>query len=140
MLYWKKFLDAKPYTLISLPFFTMKLILRFVLGAGAFWLVAHYVPGVSVADWKVALILSFLWGLIGFTVKPVLVLLTLPINFLTFGLFTLVINGFLLWLLGGVVKGFEVDTFIHAIIGALALSLLIGIINWFLDATDGDNE
>ncbi|MFZ1627086.1 MAG: phage holin family protein [Candidatus Moraniibacteriota bacterium] len=118
----------------------MKLLLRWALSAGAFWLVAHYLPGISIAGWKVALILSFLWGLIGFTVKPVLVLLTLPINLLTFGLFTLVINGFLLWLLGGVVKGFEVDTFVHAIIGALALSLVIGVINWFLDVADGDDD
>ncbi|MGB4942907.1 MAG: phage holin family protein, partial [Candidatus Moraniibacteriota bacterium] len=81
----------------------MKFLLRFALTAGAFWVVAHYVPGISLAGWEVALILSLLWGLIGFTVKPVLVLLTLPINLLTFGLFTLVINGFLLWLLGGVV-------------------------------------
>lgn len=118
----------------------MKLILRFALAAAAFWLVAHYVPGISIASWKVALVLSFLWGLIGFTVKPVLVLLTLPINILTFGLFTLVINGFLLWLLGGIVKGFEVDTFVHAIIGALLLSLLVGAINWFLDVADGNDD
>lgn len=118
----------------------MKLILRWALSAGAFWVVAHYLPGISLAGWKVALVLSFLWGLIGFTVKPVLLLLTLPINLLTFGLFTLVINGFLLWLLGGVVKGFEVDTFVHAIVGALALSLLVGVINWFLDAADGDEN
>lgn len=118
----------------------MKLILRWALSAGAFWLVAHYVPGISIASWKVALILALLWGLIGFTVKPILVLLTLPITLLTFGLFTLVINGFLLWLLGGVVKGFEVDTFVHAIIAAFALSLLMGVINWFLDLADGHDD
>lgn len=118
----------------------MKLLLRWGLGAGAFWLIAHYMPGVSVASWKAALILSLLWGLIGFTVKPVLVLLTLPINLLTFGLFTLVINGFLLWLLGGVVKGFEVDTFLHAIVAAFALSILLGFINWFLDTADRDDD
>jgi len=118
----------------------MKLLLRWALGGGAFWLVAQYMPGVSVADWKVALVLAFLWGLIGFTVKPILMLLTLPITLLTFGLFTLVINGFLLWLLGGVVKGFEVDTFVHAVIAAFALSLLMGVINWFLDVADRDDD
>lgn len=118
----------------------MKLILRFALTAGAFWVVAHYLPGISIASWKAAVVLALLWGLIGFTVKPVLLLLTLPINLLTFGLFTLVINGFLLWLLGGVVKGFEVDTFVHAIIGALVLSVLVGVINWFLDAADREDN
>lgn len=111
----------------------MKLLLRWVLGAGAFWLVAHYLPGITIVGWKIALVLSLLWGFLGFTVKPVLMLLTLPINLITFGLFTLVINGFLLWLLGGVIKGFEVDTFLHAILGALLLSLLMAVINWLLD-------
>lgn len=118
----------------------MKLPLRWALSAGAFWLVAHYVPGISIASWQAAAILAFLWGLIGFTVKPVLVLLTLPITLLTFGLFTLVINGFLLWLLGGIVKGFEVDTFLNAVIGALLLSLLMAVINWFLDVADRKDD
>ncbi|MFA9262136.1 MAG: phage holin family protein [Undibacterium sp.] len=118
----------------------MKLLLRWALSAGAFWVVAHYVPGISIASWKAAVILALLWGLIGFTVKPVLVLLTLPITLLTFGLFTLVINGFLLWLLGGIVKGFEVDTFLHAVIGSFLLSLLMALINWFLDVADGDDD
>lgn len=111
----------------------MRLLLRWALGAGAFWLVAHFVPGVAIASWVTALVLALLWGLIGFTVKPILVLLTLPINLITFGLFTLVINGFLLWLLGGIIKGFEVDTFLHAFLGALLLSVLMGVINWVLD-------
>lgn len=114
----------------------MKLLFRWALGAGVFWLIAHYMPGVTVANWKAALILSFLWGLIGFTVKPILVVLTLPITLLTFGLFSLIINGFLLWLLGGIVKGFEVDTFLHATLAAFLLSLLMGLINWLLDRAD----
>lgn len=111
----------------------MQLLLRWALGGVAFWVVAHYVPGVSIASWKTALILALVWGLLGFTVKPILVLLTLPITLITFGLFTLVINGFLLWLLGGIIKGFEVDTFLHALLAALALSLLMGAINWLFD-------
>lgn len=114
----------------------MQLLLRWALGGGAFWIVAHYLPGISIASWKTALVLALVWGLLGFTVKPILMLLTLPINLITFGLFTLVINGFLLWLLGGMIKGFEVDTFFHAFVGALALSLLMGVINWLLDRDD----
>lgn len=90
----------------------------------------------SIASWKTALVLSLVWGLLGFTIKPILVLLTLPINLITFGLFTLIINGFLLWLLGGMIKGFEVDTFLHAVLGALLLSLLMGVVNWLLDRDD----
>ncbi len=115
----------------------MRLLLRWALGGLAFWLVAHFMPGIAIASWVTALVLALLWGLLGFTIKPILVLLTLPITLITFGLFTLVINGFLLWLLGGIIKGFEVDTFFHAFLGAILLSLLIGVINWVLDR--GDN-
>ncbi|TXH01454.1 MAG: phage holin family protein [Candidatus Moraniibacteriota bacterium] len=114
----------------------MSLLIRWALGGVVFWLIAHYVPGISIASWKRALLLSLFWGLLGFTIKPIWVILTLPINLITFGLFTLVIIGFLFWLLGGIIKGFEVDTFLHAFLGALLLALLMGLINWFLDRSD----
>lgn len=114
----------------------MRLLLRWVLTAGAFWVVAHYVPGISLASWKTALILALLWGLLSFTLKPLLLLLTLPINLLTLGLFTFVINGFLLFLLGGIVKGFEVDGALSGIVGGLVLSVLMMLINLILDRDD----
>lgn len=109
------------------------LLLRCGLTAGAFWIVAHFVPGIAIANWKTALIVALLWGLLAFTLRPVLLLLTLPINFLTLGLFTFVINGFLLWLLGGVVKGFEVDGPLAGLLGGLLLSVLMTIIHFLLD-------
>lgn len=114
----------------------MMLLLRWALTAGAFWVVAHFVPGISIANWKTAVLLALLWGLLAFTMKPILLLLTLPINLLSLGLFTFIINGFLLWLLGGVVKGFEVHGFWMAVVGGLILSALMTIIDWLIDRDD----
>ena len=75
------------------------LIARFLVTTLAFLLAAELVPGIEVAGFYTALVLSFFWGFVGLTVRPLLLLLALPINFLTFGLFTFVINGFLFWFL-----------------------------------------
>ena len=61
--------------------------------------------------------------------KPILILLTLPVTILTLGLFTIVINGFLFWLLSTFVKGFTVESFGAALIGAITLSL----VSWLID-------
>ncbi len=94
-----------------------------------FLVVANIVPGIHIQSFWTALVLAVLWGLIGVTLKPVLLILTLPINILSLGLFTFVINAFLLRLLSGVVKGFEVSGFGAAFWGALALSVLHWLLN-----------
>ena len=108
------------------------ILLRWVVSALGFLALPHIIPGISVQGFSTALLLAFLWGIIGITVKPILVILTLPINLLTFGIFTFVINGFLLWLLGGFVKGFEVETFWTALLGAIVLSALHMLTHWVL--------
>ena len=90
------------------------------------------ISGISVKSFVTALVLAFLWGLISITIKPILVILTLPFNILTFGIFTFIINGFLLWVLGGVVKGFEVHGFWVAVLGALFLSVVSALSQWTL--------
>src|SRR3989344_307903 len=100
------------------------LIARLLVTALAFLAAAELVPGIAVASFYVALILAFFWGVIGLTIRPILFLLTLPINFLTFGLFTFVINGFLFWFLSTFVGGFSVDGFFSALMGAIVVSLL----------------
>jgi putative membrane protein len=111
----------------------MSFIVRLVLGALAFLAVANLVPGISVATFWTALILAILWGIIGITIKPIVLILTLPINILTLGLFTFILNGFFLWLLGGIVKGFEVQGFWVAVLGAVVLSIINMLINWGLE-------
>lgn len=102
----------------------MILLFKWVISALAFLALPYIVTGISVENFGTALLLAFLWGVIGITIKPILILLTLPINLLTFGVFTFVINGLLLFVLGGIVKGFEVQTFWVALLGAMVLSLI----------------
>ena len=102
----------------------MTALLKWFVSALAFLALPHIVPGISVEGLSTALVLAFLWGVIGITIRPILVILTLPINLLTFGIFTFVINGALLFMLGGFIKGFEVETMWTAILGALVLSII----------------
>ncbi|MEI9966840.1 MAG: phage holin family protein [Candidatus Moraniibacteriota bacterium] len=108
------------------------LAIRLVVSALAFLVVAEIIPGITVAGFATALVLAILWGLINITIKPIVIILTLPINLLTFGIFTFIINGFFFWLLGGIVKGFEVHGFWTAVLGALVLSAILTIFHWLL--------
>lgn len=110
------------------------LVARLLITALAFLLAAELVPGIAVASFYVALILAFLWGVIGLTIRPLLFILTLPINFITFGLFTLVINGFLFWFLSTFVEGFMVDGFSSALVGAVIISLASWLGGKFISA------
>jgi putative membrane protein len=111
----------------------MSFIMRLVFSALAFLAVANLVPGITVASFWTALVLAILWGIINITIKPIVLILTLPINILTLGVFTFILNGFFLWLLGGIVKGFEVQGFWVAVLGALVLSILNMLISWLLE-------
>lgn len=106
------------------------LLIKWTVSALAFLALPYIVSGISVASVGTALVLALLWGILGVTIKPILLLLTLPINLLTFGIFTFILNGFLLWLLGGVVKGFEVEGFWVAVLGALILSVVNALVHW----------
>lgn len=112
------------------------IIVRWVVSALGFLALPYIVPGISVKGFATALILALLWGLVNITIKPLLIILTLPFNILTLGIFTFVINGFLLWLLGGVVKGFEVHGFLAAIFGGIVLSALHTLTHWALHRAD----
>jgi len=106
------------------------ILLKWLVSAMAFLALPYFVMGISVRGVGTALILALLWGFINVTIKPILLVLTLPINLLTFGIFTFIVNGFLLWLLGGVIKGFEVHGFFSAVLGAMVLSAIGVITHW----------
>lgn len=112
------------------------LLLKWLVSALAFLALPYIIAGISVEGFGTALILAFLWGIVNVTIKPILLLLTLPINLLTFGIFTFILNGFLLWLLGGIVKGFEVQGFWVAILGALILSFISSLTHWALHRSE----
>jgi putative membrane protein len=102
----------------------MHLILRWLISAAALFLVAYIVPGVTIENPWNALMAALVIGLINLLVRPILIILTLPVTVLTLGLFTLVINAVLFWLASTVVDGFAVDGFIAAFLGALAYWLI----------------
>ena len=102
----------------------MRILLVWILNAVALWLVTLVVPGVQVQDPVHAFIAAIVLGLVNALVKPVLVILTLPITVVTLGLFLLVLNALLFWGVGALLPGFHVDGFWWAMLGALLYSLL----------------
>lgn len=114
----------------------MKLLLIWLLNALALLAVAYFVPGIHVAGLAAALVAALVIGLVNMLIRPILVLLTLPITVLTLGLFILVINGGLFYAVGHWLQGFEVKTLVAGIIGAL----LYSIFSWLLSALLIDNK
>ncbi|SRR5258708_7965562 len=112
----------------------MHILAKWLLTALAFLAAAYLVPGISVSSVYTALLLAVLWGLMSVTIRPVLLVLTLPINILTLGLFSFFLNGVLLWLLGTFVKGFTVEGLIPAILGSIVISLVTWVGEKFLVA------
>jgi putative membrane protein len=102
----------------------MTLILVWILNAVALLVVAYLLPGITVASFGSALIAALVLGLLNMLVKPVLVLLTLPITIVTLGLFLIVLNALLFWFTGSILKGFQVNGFWWAVIGAILYSII----------------
>jgi putative membrane protein len=101
----------------------MKIIVRWMLLAAALLLVANLYAGVSVASFGAALWAALVLGLLNTLVRPLLVLLTLPVTLLTLGLFLFVINALMFWAAASVLDGFNVAGFGAALIGSLLYSL-----------------
>lgn len=110
----------------------MYILLRWLLNALALFFTTSVISGLHLTGFYAALITVLVLGLVNAIIRPLLVVLTLPINILTLGLFTLVINGFLFWFVSTAVKGFTVETFSAAFLGALLFSILSWIISQLL--------
>lgn len=107
----------------------MLIIVRIVLNALALLGIAYLIPGIHVDNLVTALIVALVLGLVNAFIRPILVILTLPINMLTLGLFTLVINAFLFWLVSRWIPGFDVPGATEAFLGALILWVVAWITN-----------
>ena len=101
----------------------MRIIIKWLLSAVALLAVAYLYPGVQVASFGSALIAAAVIGLLNMIVRPVLVVLTLPVTIVTLGLFLFVINALLFWAASGLLGGFHVNGFVAALIGSLLYSL-----------------
>lgn len=108
-------------------------ILRWVVNAVLLMLIPYVVPGIQVKDFGTALVAALVLAFVNALIKPVLILLTLPINVLTLGLFILVINGLMFWLVSAIVKGFVISGFWPAFFAALVFSIFSLVLNYFLD-------
>jgi len=100
-----------------------KILVRWLLLAGALLLVAHLYPGVVVKSFSSALVAALVLGLLNTLLRPVLVLLTLPVTVLSLGLFLFVINALMFWAAASVLEGLAVTGFWAALIGSLIYSL-----------------
>ncbi len=106
----------------------MMLLLVWILNAVALLVVAYLLPGITVSSFGSALIAALVLGLLNAVVKPLLILLTLPLTIVTLGLFLLVLNALVFWWAGSILKGFQVDGFWWAVIGAIVYSLVSGVL------------
>ena len=107
----------------------MKLILQWLLAACALLLVAYLYPGVQIQNFTSALIAAAVIGLFNALLRPVLVVLTLPVTLITLGLFLFVINALMFWAASGVLGGFHVNGFWAAMIGSLIYSALMLVVD-----------
>ncbi|HQD15325.1 MAG: phage holin family protein [Proteobacteria bacterium] len=110
-----------------------KMILKWLLSAAALLGVAYIYGGVSVASFSSALVAALVIGLLNMLVRPILVLLTIPITLLTLGLFLFVINALMFWAASGLVGGFHVAGFWAALLGSLIYSALGVLIDALLE-------
>lgn len=115
----------------------MIILAKWFITALALLAAAYLIPGIEVASFYIALIVAVLLGIANVILRPILIILTLPINILTLGLFTFVINGFLFWFLATFIDGFDIITsgwggFGVAILGALVVSVVSYIGNQVL--------
>ena len=99
-------------------------LVHHILTAALLLLVSNLVSGVHVQGWDSALVGAMVLGFVNAVVRPLMVLLTLPFTILTFGLFLLVVNAFMLWLVAALVPGIRVQGFGSALLGSLVLTLL----------------
>ncbi len=106
----------------------MRLLAVWILNAIALLAVAYLLPSIQVTGFFAALIAAAVIGLVNVLIKPVLILLTLPVTILTLGLFIFVINGLLFYLVGEVLEGFQVESLLSGILGAV----LYSVISWLL--------
>ena len=110
----------------------MKLITKLLLTSFTLLVVAEYVPGIDIEGFYPALIAAIAIGLLNLFVKPILVLLTLPITIVTLGLFIIVINASLFWFAASFIDGFSVDGFWYAVVGSLIVSIVSAIGNRYI--------
>ena len=109
------------------------ILVRWLLLAVAIFIAAYLIDGIRVAGFMSAILAAAVLGVLNAFFRPILLLLTLPLNILTLGLFTFVINAILLMMASGVIGGFSVDGFGTALLGAFFISIVSWLLNSFIN-------
>jgi putative membrane protein len=105
-------------------------LIRLAIGAAGLWLASRFVPGMSIVGTQTLLLAAFLLGLANAIVRPIAVMLTLPITIVTLGLFLFVVNAGMLALVASVLDGFRLEGFGSALMGSIVVSLTGWIASW----------
>jgi putative membrane protein len=108
---------------------------RWLINALAIFIVAHIVKGIEVSSLSVVLVIALVIGIINAFLRPLIILITLPINILTLGLFTLFINGALFYLVSKIVKGFVITGFAPAFWGYILFSIISALLSLLIIET-----
>src|SRR3989344_6734121 len=108
----------------------MQLVFSLLANSLAVFVAGYILPGVHINSFVTAIVVAIVLGILNTFVKPILVILTLPITLITFGLFALVINTIIILVVASIVPGFRVDGFLWA----LAFSLVLSLVNSFLNS------
>ncbi len=104
-------------------------LVNWIVSAMVIFSIAYILPGTTVVDFTAALVVALVLGIINALLKPVLLILTLPINILTLGLFTFILNALLIILVSNIVPGFIVDGFLAALIFGIVLSVINTVVH-----------
>ena len=107
----------------------MKILVRLLINALAVAITAYLLPNVAIDSFLTAVVVAVVLSVINTFIKPVIKILTLPINLLTLGLFSFVINGLVIWFASRLVEGFTVTGFIWAIIFSIVLSIISSVLS-----------
>jgi len=100
------------------------MLMRLLVNALAFYITAFLLPGFRIDGWTTLLVMAVVWGILSVILRPILLILTLPITILTLGLFTFVINAIMLSITSTIVPGFDIDGFGTAILASIVLALV----------------
>ena len=113
-----------------------RFIFRVLFAAAGLYLASRFVPGITADGWTTLLIAGLLLGLVNAVVKPIVVILTLPITILTLGLFLLVVNGAMLWMVALFLDGLVVNGLVAGVLG----SIVVGVVSWAGQVLIGDGK
>ncbi|HAT68041.1 MAG: hypothetical protein A2481_03570 [Candidatus Yonathbacteria bacterium RIFOXYC2_FULL_47_9] len=116
----------------------MRILAKWIVVALALLALPSIIPGIAITSFSTALLVAFFWGLANLIIRPVLLLVFLPITIITLGLFSFIVNALLFWGIGSFVEGFEVSNFTAAFLGALVMSVAGFLANLLLK--DRDDE